>query len=94
MKRFKALNDKDDEIVATYLPISSDTMVVGTSCSELPRIDFGEINKTFAKCSREFFVCGENSEGVEILLQSIGAEAEIISQEELRQLIKEIILEV
>jgi len=92
-KRFKSLTDKDDEIVAAYVPISSDTMVVGTNSSEVSQSHFGEMNKTFAMCSREFFVCRESSEDVRILLLSIGAEAEIISHEELRQLVKEIILE-
>jgi len=93
-KKFKSLNDKEDEIVAAYVPISSDTMILGTNSSGMSQIDFREINKTFAKCSREFFVCREFSENIRILLPSIGVEAEIISQEELKQLVNEMILEV
>jgi hypothetical protein len=92
VKRFKSLSDKNDAIVAAYLPISSDTMVVGTSGSAMS-LDFGEINKRLAKCGREFFVCSESSEDIRSLLPSIGTEAEIISQEELRQIVREIILE-
>jgi hypothetical protein len=92
-KSFKSLTDKHDQIITAYLPISLDTMVVGTNSTEISQIDFGEINKTFAKGSREFFVCSESSEDVRILLQSIGGEAEIISREELRQLVNEIIWE-
>jgi hypothetical protein len=34
-KRFKSLSDKDDVTVAAYLPISSDTIVVGTGGSAM-----------------------------------------------------------
>ena len=44
-KRFKSLSDKDDVIVAAYLPISSDTIVVGTGGSAMS-LDFIEMPRS------------------------------------------------
>jgi hypothetical protein len=90
VKRFKSLNDKDDKIKNVFLPISSDRLLVGTSLSAAPDIDFKVINEAVAKCSRDFFVCSESSIDMESLHSLIGEDSEIISKEELEQIVKDI----
>lgn len=92
-KRFISLSGKEDDLRNVYLPISSDTMVVGTASAVPPRVDFRTINEHVAKCSRDFFVCRESSPEGRRLLGLLGAEAEILSEEEIEQIVKEIIHE-
>lgn len=92
-KKLKAFNDKDDEIRNAYLPISSDTLIVGTSKPEPPKVDLKFINEGFAKNSREFFVSRESSEEMNDLQSIIGTEANIFSKAEIEQLVREVINE-
>lgn len=92
-KKFISLSGKEDDLKNIYLPLSTDTLVVGTATATMPQVDFSIINEGFAKFSREFFVCRESSSEMQKLLLVIGTEAEILSQEEIEELIREIILE-
>ncbi|HYX71792.1 MAG TPA: DUF4238 domain-containing protein [Nitrososphaera sp.] len=86
-KRFKSLNDKDDEIRNIFLPISSNRVIVGTPLS-YPKINF-DINEVIAKCSREFFISSTRSSEMDSLHLKIGEESEVISKEELEQIVSE-----
>lgn len=92
-RRFKPIDDKGDEIKNIFLPISSDRILVGTSLSLIPQIDVGLINDAVAKCSREFFVCSQNREDKCRLRSSIGEDAAIITEKELKELVEEAIRE-
>lgn len=86
-KRFKSLNDKDDEILNIFLPISNDRVIVGTPLPH-PQINF-DINDVVAKCSREFFISSIRSSEMDALRLKIGKESEVISKEELEQIVRE-----
>ena len=92
-KRFVSLNDKEDELSTVYLPISSNTMVLGSNSIRLPQVDFNAINETSAKISRYFFLCRESSSKMHRLLTVLGTEAEILSNNEIGNIVREIILE-
>jgi hypothetical protein len=86
-KRFKSLNEKDDEIRNIFLPISSTQIIVGTPLSR-PHINF-DINDVIAKCSREFFISSNRSSEMDLLHSKIGEKSEVISKEELEQIVRE-----
>jgi hypothetical protein len=91
--RFKSLGGIEDEIKNVYLPISSSCMVIGTSSSEKPHINFGSINEAFAKCSRDFFVCSTPSTEIVRLASLLGKESDVLTKEEMEQVITELITE-
>jgi hypothetical protein len=86
-KRFKSINDKGDEIRNIFLPISYDRMLIGTSLCQIPEIDFKLVNEGIARCSRDFFVCSENRSDIACLLSRIGECAEIISKNDLEEIV-------
>jgi hypothetical protein len=92
-KRFISLSSKEDKLKNIYLPVSSDALVIGTTSTAMPEVDFKTINEAFAKSSREFFVCREPSQENNKLLAMLGTEAEVLSKDEIEQLTREVILE-
>lgn len=90
-RRFKPIDDKGDKVVSIYLPLSSHQILVGTSFSSLPQIDYKTLNKATVKCSYEFFICSESSTDKASLAPSIGAWSGILSKKELEQIASEII---
>src|SRR5581483_3428782 len=89
-KRFVAISGTEN-LVAIYLPISTDTLVVATPSWRCPIVDFQGVNESIVKCSREFFVCKEFSEDQKQLLEMLGTESEIFSVNEIHEIAKDII---
>jgi len=89
-RRFKSLNEKNDEIRNIYLPMMSNRMLVGTALSSAPRVDFRLIEEATVKCSREFFVCSESSQDRTRLLRLIGTESEIVTENDLDKIMSEL----
>jgi hypothetical protein len=89
VKQFMSLTGKEDELKAAFLPISSDTMVVGTSFSEVPKVNFGTLNEAIARHSRDFFISGQVSPEIESLQPLLGTRAEIFSEQEIEQILME-----
>lgn len=89
----KSLGGTEDKIKKVYLPISSDRMVVGTTKSELPQIDFTAINEAIAKCSRDYFVCSMSSPDMAHLASLLGEESQMFSQEEMEKVVTDVIEE-
>jgi hypothetical protein len=91
--RLKSLGGINDEIKNVYLPIASDCMVVGTALAEIPTVNFTGVNESIAKCSRDYFVCSTHSPETVRLSTIIGEESEMITKEEMTQLVTEVINE-
>lgn len=89
VRRFKPVPAENDAIRNVFLPLSSGRMLIGTSLSLIPQVDFNLINEAIAKCSGEFFVCSVATSENNRLVASVGAEAGVVSREELEQLIIE-----
>jgi len=89
-KRFKTITFKNDEIKNVFLPVSDTHLLIGTSLFEYPSVNPIIINQEIAKCSRDYFVCSKYSQDKADLLSIIGAEAEIISREEIGNIVKNI----
>lgn len=92
-KRFVSLTGKKDDLKSIYLPISSDILIFGTTSTTMPEVNFKVVNENSAKISRDFFVCREYSTEMQKLQTVLGTEAEILSKDEIEQLIREVIHE-
>jgi hypothetical protein len=87
-RRFRSINEKKDKIKNIFLPVSSTNLLVGThSASPLP-FDF-DLNEAIAKCSRDYFISSERASTIATLHSIIGQESELISKEELEQIVVE-----
>jgi len=91
-QRFKSINDKNDKIANIFLPISSDRMLIGRAISSAPQVDSKAINEVIAKSSREYFVCSERSEEIASLLALIATDSELISKEDIEQIVKGLLI--
>ncbi len=67
-----------------YLPISSNQMIVGTIDREEIETDVKILNEAIASCSYEQFVCSENTQDKTNLIQIIGTNSQIASDQEIQ----------
>jgi len=89
-RRFKPLDDKGDDVLRVFLPISATLMLIGTPFRKRPKLDSLRINEAAAKCSAEFFISSTPRRLESSLVSSIGRRAGILSDEEVDKLINEI----
>jgi hypothetical protein len=92
-KGYKSLNEEHDPIKNLFLPLTSEHILVGTSLDNLPSLDFKFINAEMAKCSREFFICRENSAAKSVLIPTISNQFHLVQREELEELLKKLVRE-
>lgn len=85
IKRFKTLNENNDNIKNIFLPISSDTMIVGTSLDDLPDINIQDLNKHVVEFCRDFFICSNYSEDILNLSLLLGNKSELITKCEIEK---------
>jgi hypothetical protein len=91
--KYKSFTFNDDEIINIFLPISDTKLLIGTSSDIIPQVKIENINEAIAKCSREFFIYSKNCQNITSLIPLIGKESEIISEQEIKHMVNEIILE-
>ena len=92
-KRYKSLNDKDDQVQRVSLPLLPDRMLVGTPSPTVPRSDFDALVEAHARCSRDFFVCSSPSDRMKALAAKIGDDAALIGKEEMSRLVRALLVE-
>lgn len=73
-----------------YLPISSNQILIGTFNSEKIETNVKVLNEAIVKCSYEQFICSEKSDDKIDLIQFIGTDAYIVSDEEIETELSEI----
>jgi len=73
-----------------YLPISSNQILVGTNNSEDPELDVRVLNQAIARISFEQFICCEESQEKASLMEIIGTDAYLASDEEIENELNEI----
>lgn len=91
--KFVSSTGKDDELKNVFLPIARNALLVGTPLISHPKVSVEAVNEAIAKSSREFFICSESSSRAEVLLDILGEDSEILSADEIHQLVREVILE-
>lgn len=71
----------DDRLIAVYLPLDSNHVLVGAPQKQYFLPD--NLREATARCSLEFFVASENADALETLQPCIGTQAHLLSVEEL-----------
>jgi len=93
-RRYKSIDDKGDDFTNIFLPVATHKLLLGTSFSTIPQINFKSINKAMARCSYEYFICAESSADKTALISLIGDWAGILTDTEKEQLLREIICDI
>ena len=89
-RRFKPLNDKNDDVKQILLPVASDRILVGTRNTSCPELDEPLLNKAFVRCSHEFFVSAARAPPGSALLASIGIWSGVLSIGEVQKIVDEL----
>ncbi|MGB8991673.1 MAG: hypothetical protein WCD80_06425, partial [Desulfobaccales bacterium] len=90
-KKYRSIDFKDDNIINIFLPISNNKILIGSRFPEIPQMNYNIINENIAKCSREFFISSNCSEYILSLVPLIDSESEMVSKQELEQMVREIV---
>lgn len=89
-RRFKPLDDGDDQVQRIFLPLAPDRILAGTPYKKSPRVDPAVLNKAIVRCSYEFFVSANQLPPTSALPASIGKRAGVLSEAELQKILREI----
>ena len=88
-RRFKTFYEKDDQLLAVLLPVSSEACLIGTTDGQLYELD--AISKAVASCSLEFFIASQDTPLNRELGKSIASKAHIISRQEIEEIIDDVL---
>ena len=89
-KLYKPFLEKGDELLAVYLPISSNQVLVGFQYSCILPTD---IQEAAARCSLEYFIADANTDRNRTLQTIIGDNAQLLSKEEMESMIETVFSE-
>lgn len=87
-RTFKPFSEKDDQIHAVYLPLSSDRVLVGSVNDTV--LDISHLSTVIAQCSLEYFIGSTKSAANDLVHSRIGEFAYMLSQEQIEALIEEV----
>jgi len=87
-RRFKAFLDKDDPLIAVFLPLDPRTALVGAR-DNLCAPPLG-LPEAIARCSLEYFVAAGDSPAIRLLAQHIGTDALPLTTAELEAIVSEL----
>lgn len=91
VRPYKTYLDANDKLIAVYLPINSAQVLVG---AEQHHDTFPtDLCEAIARCSLEHFIATENTEANRVLQGSIGNDASLLPQEEVKTVINQVIQE-
>lgn len=90
-RRYKTILDADDEIIAVYLPIDRETVLVGAHQRERSVPD--DFLEAIARCSLEYFVATKNTEMNRELQRKISTNTGLFTKAEVRKLVNEALFE-
>lgn len=93
-KKFKPITDQGEDIKNIFFPISTNQVLVGTTNSKQPEINTQSLNEEISKCSYEQFICSEYSQELIELIDLIGMDSGILSEEEMQTFIKDSIIDI
>jgi hypothetical protein len=88
LTNYKTFYGKDEKIKQVFLPITTNKLLIGAIYGT-PKINIKKLNREMAKCSQDFFIYSEFSEGMAKLTSLIGTESGILNQVDLEQIISE-----
>ncbi len=86
-RRYKPFFEIDDSLLAVYLPLETNRILVGRRITHTPNLP--ELSSAIAQCSLEFFIAKEQNAEIAKLHGQIGASAFLLSQDQIDELIGE-----
>lgn len=89
-RRFRALDEPDDDLHGIYLLLAPDRVLVGTPYASKPKIDFHLLNRAITRCSYEFFVGSESLPPDSALIKGLGKWSGILNDQEIKVLIDDL----
>ncbi|PYP87877.1 MAG: hypothetical protein DMG65_16370 [Candidatus Angelobacter sp. Gp1-AA117] len=90
-KAFKTFFEKDDTLLAAFLPISPFTILVG-SLDDYGS-DLSTLPLTIAHCSLEYFIASDRTAHFQDMIAEIGRDAHPLSQAQIASIVDEILQE-
>lgn len=84
-KGYSAFLDKDQALKEVFLPINSSKILIGFSKERTTQVY--SLNEIIAQCSLEFFIAKDESPSNDLLKTEIGKKTEIISPDEIEDII-------
>lgn len=87
-KQLKPFLDKKDELIAVFLPLSPNHVLVGSNINYI--IDFSRLQREIVRCSREHFISTDSDAELEKLSPLIGENAYLLSHEEIEKIASDI----
>lgn len=85
---FKTLMMPDDNLIAAILPLTSSSLLIGSSKPYTPNIQ--RIRSAIAECASEFFIASNNSSELELLNAKIGTNLNLATGEQMQRALREI----
>lgn len=89
---YRSLFFEKDTLIAAYLPIAYNRLVIGTSIPGFPSVDNNQINSIIAAKSIDFFISNMRDETSQHLSNLIGTDADLLSEESIEKKVEEMIL--
>jgi len=86
-KQFKPAAEKGDVIVAAFLPLAPDRVLIGTH--QPYYFDSSELRRAIARCSLEFFIASADSDENAALAEAIGTDATMLSESDMQRIADE-----
>lgn len=87
IRPYKTFLDKTDRLKAIYMPLDSDNVLVGASRNFTVLPD--NLEEVLARCSLEYFIAADNSWKNQKLQASIGADACLLTDAEMRAIMED-----
>ena len=87
--RYRAFLDSDDTLNAVFLPLDRERVLIGSRNSFDG--DLSGLRDGIARCSLEYFIAAEKSDTNDRLQIQIGADAHLVTQDELEDILTEVI---
>lgn len=84
-RHYKALLDRDDTLNAVFLPLDPERVVIGRR-EGFNGVPF-DLREAIARCSLEYFIAAESSPANELLRDQIGADAYLVEQSEMEDIL-------
>jgi hypothetical protein len=86
-RKYKAWLDNNDVLIAVYLPVDSDKLLIGSINNKSISVPH-DIREAIASCSLEYFIASEKSPSNEILSTQIGSNAMMLTRVEMDDSLK------
>lgn len=90
-RRFKPIDEKGDQLVGVYLPVTTTRLLIGRPEGHQGDLEIPQIRDAYIKACREFFISGVLNQDLRDLQASLGTDSEILSRAEMEAIFLEML---